>query len=83
MKPIYIAIAIALTGCSARVTQVPDLDHVLTVDEFVAQPAMRARVFAYCANNPGQTGLDPNCINVRQAEHIAVIGTGKFRFVAP
>lgn len=83
MKIILIVIATTLAGCSASVTQVPDLDRVLTVAEFVAQAPLRARVFAYCANNPGQTALDPNCINAQQAEHIASIGTGHFRFVPP
>lgn len=78
MKNILIAIAVTLSGCSASVTQVPFLDRVLTVTEFVAQKPLREKVYAYCTNNPGQTALDPNCINAIQADHIASIGTGNF-----
>lgn len=86
MKALTIAIVCQLAGCSASVTSVtsvPDLDRVLTVQEFVADAPLRQKVGDFCANNPGQTGLDPNCINVRQAIHIASSGTGNFPRIVP
>lgn len=66
-----------LSGCSRESgTAIPELgDRVLTVDEFLAQPELRKKVTAYCHNDPGRTGLTPNCVNVRRADHIASMGT--------
>ena len=83
MKNFTAVLAIALVACSPKVTQVPDLDRVMTVAEFVAQAPLRARVFAYCANNPGQTALDPNCINVKRAVRMTSAGTGNFPRIVP
>lgn len=65
-----------LAGCSGSVTQIPQLDRVLTVEQFNAQPGLRDQVLDFCANNPGQTMLDPNCINVKQAVRMAMFGDG-------
>lgn len=73
-----IALVIVLTGCSPRVTKVTFLDRVLTVDEYLAQRPLLAKVTAFCMNNPGENRSDPNCVNAQQATHIANIGTGKF-----
>jgi hypothetical protein len=66
-----------LSGCSRESgTAIPELgDRVLTVDEFLAQPELRKKVSAYCHNDPGRTGITPNCVNVRRADHIASMGT--------
>jgi hypothetical protein len=66
-----------LNGCSRKSgTAIPELgERVLTVDEFLAQPELRKKVSAYCHNDPGRTGLTPNCVNVRRADHIASMGT--------
>ena len=84
MKTMIIAIACTLAACSANnVTQVPDLKRVVTVQEFLADAPLRGKVGAFCANNPGLTGLDPNCINARQAIAIASVGTGAFPRIVP
>jgi hypothetical protein len=66
-----------LSGCSRESGMgIPELgDRVLTVDEFLAKPELRKKVSAYCHNDPGRTGMTPNCVNVRRADHIASMGT--------
>jgi hypothetical protein len=66
-----------LNGCSRESgTAIPELgERVRTVDEFLAQPELRKKVSAYCHNDPGRSGLTPNCVNVRRADHIASMGT--------
>lgn len=79
MKSIlFIVFAITLLdGCTREsATAIPGLgDRVLTVEEFLAQPELRRKVSAYCHNDPGRTGLTPNCVNVRRADHLASMGT--------
>jgi hypothetical protein len=74
---ILLLLPLALSGCfkGEPPTVVPGVDRVYTVDEFVAQPVLRKKVSAVCSNDPGRTGLDPNCVNVRRADHIASVGT--------
>lgn len=66
-----------LSGCSRESgAAIPELgDRVLTVDEFLAQPELRKKVSVYCHNDPGRTGMTPNCVNVRRADHITSMGT--------
>jgi hypothetical protein len=84
-----VMVLVALTACSKTdgshiaTTVVPDLDHVLTVDDFLAQPAVRQKVSAFCSNDPGRTRLDPNCVNVQRADRIAAAGKGGFPRVVP
>jgi outer membrane murein-binding lipoprotein Lpp len=72
-----IAASLILGGCIREAnTSVPGLgSRVLTVDEFVAQPDLRNKVSAVCANDPGRMGMTANCVNVRRADHIASMGT--------
>lgn len=72
-----VSIAVFMCGCGREsASVVPELgDRVLTVDEFLAQPAVRGKVSALCRNDPGRMGLTPNCVNVRRADHIASMGT--------
>lgn len=72
-----VSIAVFMCGCGRESAgAIPELgDRVLTVDEFLAQPALRGKVSALCRNDPGQLGLTPNCVNVRRADHIASMGT--------
>ena len=88
-KHIVIAVAVAVaascTGCSKQSPVVSEATagRVLTVDEYLKQPDVRKTVFASCANDPGRTGDDPNCVNALQAERIASSGTGRFPHVKP
>jgi hypothetical protein len=72
-----ISMAALMFGCGREpAVAIPELgDRVLTVDEFLAQPDLRNKVSASCRNDPGRTGLTPNCVNVRRADHIASMGT--------
>lgn len=74
---IPLLLPLALTGClkGQAPTVVSEVDRIYTVDEFVAQPTLRKKVSAFCSNDPGRTGLDPNCVNVRRADHIASFGS--------
>ncbi len=78
MLKFYVPLIVLLVGCSASGTQVPFLDRVMTVAEFTAQPALRKKVDAFCANDPGRTMQDSNCINSQQATRIASVGNGNF-----
>lgn len=76
-------ITLALTGCLNPDGQ-PDPageNKLHTVDDFIAQPKLRAEFAKACSNNPGQIGATANCINVRRAEHIAAAGTSIPSFV--
>ncbi|MFS2213985.1 EexN family lipoprotein [Telluria sp. Tellsp104] len=72
-----VSIAVFMCGCGREPAgAIPGLgNRVLTVDEFLAQPALRDKVSALCRNDPGRMGLTPNCVNVRRADHIASMGT--------
>jgi hypothetical protein len=72
--PLFLLLAV--TGCGKSVTQdVPGVGgRVLTVDEYLARPALRHQVVAYCANDPGRTTLDPNCNNALQATQSGSFG---------
>lgn len=74
---IPLLLPLLLTGCFKvePQTAVSTVDRVYTVDEFVAQPALRAMVSTICGNDPGQLGQDPNCLNVRRADRIASAGS--------
>lgn len=77
MKSLLILILAAVAGCTRQPAAiVPELgDRVLTVSEYVAKPDLRKKVSAACNNDPGRSGLDPNCINVQRADHLASFGT--------
>lgn len=72
-----VSIAVFMCGCGREPAgAIPELgNRVLTVDEFLAQPALRDKVSVLCQNDPGRMGLTPNCVNVRRADHIASMGT--------
>ncbi len=74
---IPLLLPLALTACFKvePPTAVVAVDRVYTVDEFLAQPELRKKVSAVCSNDPGRLARDPNCINVRRAEHIASAGS--------
>jgi hypothetical protein len=69
--------AAALSGCfSGEVTKAaPEIVRVHTVDEYLAHPELRKKVSAVCGNDPGRTGFDANCINVRRADRMASFGS--------
>jgi hypothetical protein len=82
----YMLLPLALTGCiksdpspvGPKINPsivAPQIDRVYTVKEFLALPELRKKFFEMCANDPGQTERDPNCINVLSAERIASAGT--------
>jgi hypothetical protein len=74
---------VILSGCEREASNtIPELrGRVLTVDEYLAQPQLREKVSAFCRNDPGRSGMTPNCVNVRQADHIVFFSKpGKIRF---
>jgi len=46
-----------------------------TVEEYAKDAALRSREMAFCANNPGTMGHVADCINAREAERQAGIGS--------
>lgn len=52
-----------------------------TVSYFQAHPKEREMVFKRCADDPGDLGKTPECVNVSQAE--ALEGIGSFSHLAP
>lgn len=67
-------LSVALAGCKREVPLVP-VDRIYTVEEYLAQPALRKKISAVCSNDPGRTGQDPNCINVQRADRVASAGS--------
>jgi hypothetical protein len=81
----YLAIAMASVGALQTAAAIvratsgpaPSPEPVLTVQQFLDHPELRAQVFARCANDPGGTSGDRNCINVMTAERVAMGGGGQ------
>lgn len=75
-RTLIIVLALSLAACSSDevTTAVPEAKRVHTVDEFLARPDLRKKVSAVCSNDPGRTGLDANCVNVRRADRVASFG---------
>jgi len=46
-----------------------------TVEEYRQDPELRRQQFALCANDPGTLGKSADCINVREAERAASVGS--------
>ena len=65
-----IVTALALTGCTQE--QQP-AQH--TVAEYRANADLRREEFARCTNDPGTLGKTPDCINAREAQRQADIGS--------
>lgn len=64
------AAAIALCGCS------PEQQRArYTVDEYVANPDAMDAKLKECANNPGDSRNDPDCVNVTAAAERKGIGS--------
>ncbi len=70
---IFLLLSWALAGCKRAVPLVP-VDRIYTVEEYLAQPELRKKISAVCSNDPGRTGQDPNCVNVKRADRIASAG---------
>ena len=52
-----------------------------TVEEYAKDAALRQSQMAVCANDPGTVGHSPDCINAREAERQA--GVGSLRALLP
>ncbi|MCA1439370.1 EexN family lipoprotein [Ensifer sp. IC4062] len=50
-----------LTACS-------NSDRVYTVEELIADEALRTELIGKCRNNPGELGQTPNCQNAEAAD---------------
>jgi hypothetical protein len=72
MKQLPLAIfgALVLADCAR---EAPVASH--TVDEYRANPALRAQVFKKCSNDPGTLANTPDCINASEAERLESIGS--------
>jgi hypothetical protein len=64
------AAAIAFCGCSPE----PQMARY-TVDDYVANPDAMDAKLKECANNPGDSRNDPDCVNVRAAAERKGIGS--------
>jgi hypothetical protein len=52
-----------------------------SVEDYLRDPALRQAEFARCANDPGTVGDSADCVNVKEAQRRA--GVGSFRELAP
>ena len=52
-----------------------------TVEEYDQDPSLRASEMRWCANDPGTLRTSPDCINAREAERRA--GVGSLRTLPP
>jgi hypothetical protein len=64
------AAAIAFCGCSREPQKAR-----YTVDEYVANPGAMEAKLQECANNPGDSRNDPDCVNVKAAAERKGIGS--------
>lgn len=62
----------AVTACAPAPKQA---QH--TVDYYRSHAAQRAEMLEECANDPGDKGRTPDCINARAAENMEGIGSLK------
>jgi len=62
----------AVTACAPAPKQA---QH--TVDYYRSHAALRGEMLGQCANDPGDKGRAPDCINARAAENIEGIGSLK------
>ena len=46
-----------------------------TVEEYAKDATLRASEMKVCANDPGTVGASPDCVNAREAERRAGIGS--------
>ena len=46
-----------------------------TVEEYGKDATLRASEMKFCANDPGTVGASPDCVNAREAERRASIGS--------
>jgi hypothetical protein len=75
-----VILAIAVVGGLAACAPEPEKARY-TVDEYLDNPdAMNAKL-KECANNPGDLGSDPDCVNVRAA--VERQGIGSLRDLPP
>jgi hypothetical protein len=74
---IPLLMSLPLSGCTNSDSTAPAsvAERTYTVNEFLAQPDLRKRVGSACSNDPGRMALEPNCVNVRRADHVASAGT--------
>lgn len=62
-RSIIVLLAALLAGCSGQIGE-----RVFTVDEFLADDALRSDQISRCRQNPGELGQSANCLNAEQAE---------------
>ena len=66
--------AVLTAGCLLSCTQEPQ-SATHTVAEYRANAGLRHEMFARCTNDPGTLGKTPDCVNAREAERQADIGS--------
>jgi hypothetical protein len=80
-RHVRIGLGIAVTVLSAAgCAPVPNHAHY-TVEEYLKDPRLRSAALARCANDPGSLSHTADCVNARQAEGIA--GVGSLRNLPP
>jgi hypothetical protein len=73
-------LVIAIIGGLAACSPEPEKARY-TVDEYLANPDAMDAKLKECANNPGDLGSDPDCVNVRAA--VERQGIGSLRDLPP
>ncbi|ANL37240.1 EexN family lipoprotein (plasmid) [Rhizobium sp. Pop5] len=59
---LFSAAMLFLAACS------PQAEKIYTVDEFMADDALLAKIIGECRNNPGELRDTPNCRNAEAAD---------------
>jgi hypothetical protein len=75
----FILLAVTLTTALNACTP-PTEKSRHTVEEYLADDALRKGQFSRCANDPGSIGETPDCVNAREAERRANLGSFRNRF---
>ena len=80
-QSVRLSLGLAVTLVStAGCAPVPD-QAKYSVDEYRKDAELRRSEFARCANDPGSRMNSPDCVNAREAERLA--GVGSLRSLAP
>ena len=62
-----VAVCLLLAACKTEET--------MTVEYFMNNDEARVQKLTQCSNNPGDTAIEANCVNAREAEHKSIFNS--------